>query len=110
MCQGLRGAVKDRVERGRRRGTVAGSPEVCGLRAAFRKAGSRMARAEITQESLKQAMKEALSEALTEQRDLFRDVFAEVLEDLALVEAIEEGRRTEKVERGRIFDLLADGS
>lgn len=69
-----------------------------------------MARAEITQESLKQAMKEALSETLTEQRDLFREVFTEVLEDFALVEAIEEGRRTEKVERSRILDILADGS
>jgi len=80
------------------------------LQSAFRKAGSTMARAEITQESLKQAMKEALSETLTEQRDLFRDVFTEVLEDFALVEAIEEGRRTEKVERSRILDILADGS
>jgi len=69
-----------------------------------------MARAEITQESLKQAMKEALSETLAEQRELFRDVFAEVLEDFALVEAIEEGRRTDKVERSQIFEILADGS
>lgn len=62
-----------------------------------------MARAEISQEMLKEAMKEALAE----QRELFRDVFAEVLEDFALVEAIEEGRETEKVERSRIFDVLA---
>lgn len=67
-----------------------------------------MAQAAITQDSLKQAMKEALSETLTEQRDLFREVFAEVLEDFALVEAIEEGRQTEKVSRSQIFDLLAD--
>jgi hypothetical protein len=69
-----------------------------------------MAQAEITRDSLKQAMKEALSEALTEQRELFREVFAEVLEDFALVEAIEEGRQTKKVERTQIFDLFAESS
>ena len=61
-----------------------------------------MARAEISQEMLKEAMKEALAE----QRELFRDVFAEVLEDFALVEAIEEGRETETVDRSRIFEVL----
>lgn len=65
-----------------------------------------MAQASIPRDMLKQAMKEALAEALVEQRDLFRDVFAEVLEDFALVEAIEEGRETERVERSQIFDLF----
>lgn len=60
----------------------------------------------ISHEALKQAMKEALAETLTEQRDLFREVFVEVLEDFALVEAIEEGRQTEKVSRERIFDVI----
>ena len=58
-----------------------------------------MAQTDIPHEALKQAMKEALAETLSEQRDLFRDVFAEVLEDFALVEAIEEGRQTETVDR-----------
>ena len=65
-----------------------------------------MAQALISQEMLKQAMKEALVETLTEQRDLFRDVFSEALEDFALVEAIEEGRSTQKIDRDHIFDLL----
>lgn len=69
-----------------------------------------MAQPEISREILKQAMKEALAETLIEQRDLFREVFAEVLEDFALVEAIEEGRRTEKVDRSQVFDVLAGGS
>ena len=54
-------------------------------------------------------MKEAVAEALNEQRDLLREVFTEVLEDLALVEAIEEGRQTELVDRAQIFDVLAGG-
>lgn len=69
-----------------------------------------MAQSEISRELLKQAMKEALAETLTEQRDLFRDVFAEVLEDFALVEAIEEGQKTEKVDRSQVFDVLVGGS
>ncbi|HSR69225.1 MAG TPA: hypothetical protein VLU25_14915 [Acidobacteriota bacterium] len=61
-------------------------------------------------ESLKQAIKEALTETLNEQRDVLRDLLAEVLEDVALVEAIEQGRQTESVDRARIFDLLEDRS
>ncbi|HSL83824.1 MAG TPA: hypothetical protein VLF66_13695 [Thermoanaerobaculia bacterium] len=69
-----------------------------------------MARVDISRDALKQAMKEALAETLVEQRELFRDVFAEVLEDFALVEAIEEGRESEIVDRSQIFDVLAGGS
>lgn len=65
-----------------------------------------MAQSTISREMLKQAMKEALVETLTEQRDLFRDVFSEALEDFALVEAIEEGRETDRVERAQVFDVL----
>ena len=69
-----------------------------------------MAETGISRETLKQVMKEALSETLREQRDLLRDVFLEVIEDIALVEAIEEGRKTEKVSRERIFDVLESRS
>lgn len=68
-----------------------------------------MAQADIPQDTLKQAMKEALTETFAEQRDLFREVVAEALEDFALTEAIEEGQQTEKVSRGRIFDMLEGG-
>lgn len=66
-----------------------------------------MAQPGISGSALKQAVKEALTEALSEQRDLLREVFAEVLEDFALVEAIEEGRRTARVDRARVFDVLS---
>ena len=65
-----------------------------------------MAEAPIPREELKQATKEAFAETLLEHRDLFREVFAEVLEDFALVEAMEEGRKSQAVERGKIIDLL----
>lgn len=56
--------------------------------------------------ALKQAVKEALAETLHEQRELLHEVFTEVLEDLALAEAIREGRKTKKVAPGEVFRLL----
>ncbi len=65
-----------------------------------------MAQADPNNDAMKQALKEALTETLNEQRELLREVFAEALEDFALAEAIREGRQTERVERGEIFDVL----
>lgn len=65
-----------------------------------------MAQTTIPPDVLKQAMKEALAETFAEQRDLLREVVAETPEDFALTEAIEEGKRTEKVGREQIFDVL----
>ncbi|CAN5241139.1 hypothetical protein BH20GEM2_BH20GEM2_03460 [soil metagenome] len=55
---------------------------------------------------LKDALKAALVEVLEERGDLLRDVLAEVLEDLALVQAIQEGEPSEEVSRNEIFDIL----
>ncbi len=64
-----------------------------------------MVRSDIPPEALKQAMKAALAETLSENRDFFREVLTGVLEDFALVEAIKEGRKTEKVDRSRISNI-----
>ncbi len=55
---------------------------------------------------LKDALKAALVEVLEERGDLLRDVLAEVLEDLALVQAIQEGEPSEEVSRNEVFDIL----
>ena len=65
-----------------------------------------MARFELDNEAMKQILKEALTETLHEQRELLHEVFAEVLEDFALIEAIREGQRTERVGRDEVFDSL----
>ena len=57
-----------------------------------------------------QVLKEALAETLHEQRDLLHEIFAEVLEDMALAEAIREGRQTERIERDEVFKVLERGS
>ncbi|MBW3538653.1 MAG: hypothetical protein KY476_00135 [Planctomycetes bacterium] len=65
-----------------------------------------MARGEANGGALKQAVKEALNEAFLEQRELLRDLFAEAIEDLALGEAIREGRKTKAATRKEVFGVL----
>jgi hypothetical protein len=67
-----------------------------------------MALTDPNSEAMKRMLKEALAETLHEQRELLHEIFAEVLEDLALAEAIREGRQTELVERDEVFDVLED--
>ena len=57
-------------------------------------------------DTLKRAFKEALAETLREERDLLHQIFAEALEDLALAEAVRQGRQTERIERAEVFDAL----
>lgn len=69
-----------------------------------------MAEPALTKDSLKAALKEALSETLHEEPALLREAFAGALEDLALAEAIREGRESERVDRSTIFSLLGQSS
>ena len=57
-------------------------------------------------DTLKQLLKEALAETLDEKRELLREVVAEALEDIALTEAIREGKQSEHISRKEVFDLL----
>lgn len=69
-----------------------------------------MARTSLDNEALKEALKEALVETLHEQRGLLHEVFTEVLEDIALAEAIREGKQTDRAEREEVFGFLEDGT
>ncbi len=51
-------------------------------------------------------MKEALTETLHEQRELLQEVFTQVLEDVALTEAIREGRSSKPASRREVFKVL----
>ncbi len=57
-------------------------------------------------EAIKRIFKESLTEALHENRGLFEEILTDVFEDLALSEAIREGRQTRKVSRDEIFRTL----
>ena len=55
---------------------------------------------------LKEVFKQAFAELLQERRDLLYDFFTEVLEDIALANAIKEGKETEIVSREQVFKIL----
>lgn len=60
----------------------------------------------LSETQLKDLMKTAILEIFQERQDLFRDLMTEVLEDLALIQAIDEGRDSEPVNRDTIFEIL----
>ena len=54
-----------------------------------------MAKISTSEESLRRLLKEVVAEAQDERRDQLQDILFEALEDLALGEAITQGRKTE---------------
>jgi hypothetical protein len=61
---------------------------------------------DITESNLKQMLTDALAETLREQRELLQEVFADVFEELALAEAIREGRKSKPAARKEVFGIL----
>ena len=57
---------------------------------------------------LKEVIKAALVEVLQERQDLLYDAIERALEDIAFARAIEEGDRTELIERDEVFAILED--
>ncbi len=65
-----------------------------------------MSEARLENQDLKAVFKEALVEALHEEREFLHGVFSEVLEDIALAEAIRQGRENGHVSRGEVMGML----
>jgi hypothetical protein len=59
-----------------------------------------------TEAQLKEAIKAALVEVLQERQDLLYDAIEQAIEDIAFARAIEEGDRTELIERDEVFAIL----
>ena len=57
---------------------------------------------------LKEVIKAALVEVLQERQDLLYDAVERAIEDVAFARAIEEGDRTELIERDEVFAILED--
>jgi hypothetical protein len=57
---------------------------------------------------LKEVIKAALVEVLQERQDLLYDAIERALEEIAFARAIEEGDRTELIERDEVFAILED--
>ncbi len=60
----------------------------------------------IVDETLKPLLEEVLIKMIREKRDVFYDIFMEALEDIALGNAIQEGRQNHFVSEERIFAIL----
>jgi hypothetical protein len=56
---------------------------------------------------LKQTLKEVILELISENKEEFSSLITEIIEDIALSKAIEEGEKTELVDRQSIFRILA---
>ncbi|NIR47224.1 hypothetical protein GWO43_01900 [candidate division KSB1 bacterium] len=48
---------------------------------------------------LKELLREAIDEVLTEKKDFFHDLVLEAMEDVALINAIKEGEKTQSVSK-----------
>ena len=64
----------------------------------------------VDDQRLKDALKMAFIEVLQERPDLIRGVLEETLEDVALIRAIQEGEKSEKVSREEVYAVLRSGS
>ena len=60
----------------------------------------------MTQASLKKAIKQAVIEVVREERHLFAEALVEAMEDVALVTAIREGRKSKVVARKQVMRSL----
>ncbi len=60
----------------------------------------------LNETDIKELLKQAVAEVLQEQRDFLYEVFLEALEDIALVQAIQQGENTAMVSRTAVFQAL----
>ena len=65
-----------------------------------------MSELSLSEAKLKDLMKTAILEIFQERRDLLQDLITEAVEDLALIQAIDEGKDSEPVSRETIFGIL----
>ena len=67
-----------------------------------------MAQISISEDALRQLLRQAVAAALEDRRDLLRDIVADVIEEVALGEAIRQGRETERASRDEVVAALTD--
>jgi len=65
-----------------------------------------MSNLSLDQIQLKQTLKEAMLELFYENKEEFSALLTEIIEDIALSKAIEEGEKTELIDRESIFAIL----
>jgi DNA-binding protein YbaB len=56
---------------------------------------------------IKKIVKESIVETLKENKELIHDLFVEAMEDVAMIEAIKEGRKSKLVSEDEISKILS---
>ena len=62
----------------------------------------------VSDEKMKDFMKEIMTEMIKERKDFFYEIILEAMEEVALANAIMEGRKDEFVNEDRILEVLED--
>lgn len=60
----------------------------------------------ISDDKIKELLAEVISEMLIKRREVFHEIILEALEEIGIGNAIAEGRESDFVSEGRIFDIL----
>ncbi len=60
------------------------------------------------EDQLKAVFKAALIEVIEEKKDLFQELLEDAIEEIAMVRAIEEGRKSDSISREELFKLFKD--
>ncbi len=60
----------------------------------------------IDDDKIRNLFKQAIIEAIEEKKDFVHDLFMDAMEDIAMIRAIEEGEKTDKVSRDDVFNVL----
>jgi hypothetical protein len=60
----------------------------------------------INETRMKQIFKEALIEMIEEKKEMFQGLIIDAIEEIALVNAIHEGEKSEKVSKEEIFSIM----
>jgi esterase/lipase len=62
----------------------------------------------VSDEKMKDFIKEIMTEMIKERKDFFHEIVLEAMEEVALANAIMEGRKDEFVDENRILEALED--
>ncbi len=60
----------------------------------------------IDDDKIRNLFKQAIIEAIEEKKDFVHDLLMDAIEDIAMLRAIEEGEKTDKVSRDDVFNFL----
>lgn len=60
----------------------------------------------VSEQKLKSLFKTAMKEVLEERQDWMRDLVRDAVEDVAMIRAIEEGKKSPLIDRARVMNVL----